>query len=99
MNKNRVVSKQSIAEHLWGDHYDMVDNYDTVYVHTMNLRKRSPPIPVPTILKPCMEWVINSCCHETAAPHYPRFLSATIIILLITGVGMYQLLQKRLPMK
>ncbi len=40
VNKNRVVSKQAIAEHLWGDHYDMVDNYDTVYVHTMNLRKK-----------------------------------------------------------
>ena len=40
VNKNRVVSKQSIAEHLWGDHYDMADNYDTVYVHTMNLRKK-----------------------------------------------------------
>lgn len=40
LNKNRVVSKQSIAEHLWGDHYDMADNYDTVYVHTMKLRKK-----------------------------------------------------------
>jgi DNA-binding response OmpR family regulator len=40
INKNRVVSKQSIAEHLWGDHFDMADNYDTVYVHTMNLRKK-----------------------------------------------------------
>ncbi|WP_273212562.1 response regulator transcription factor [Runella zeae] len=40
INKNRVVSKQSIAEHLWGDHYDSVDNFDTVYVHTMNLRKK-----------------------------------------------------------
>ena len=40
LNKNRVVSKQSIAEHLWGDHYDMADNFDTVYVHTMNLRKK-----------------------------------------------------------
>jgi DNA-binding response OmpR family regulator len=40
INRNRVVSRQSIAEHLWGDHYDMADNYDTVYVHTMNLRKK-----------------------------------------------------------
>lgn len=40
VNKNRVVSRQSISEHLWGDHYDMADNYDTVYVHTMNLRKK-----------------------------------------------------------
>jgi DNA-binding response OmpR family regulator len=40
LNKNRVVSKQSVAEHLWGDHYDLEDNYDAVYMHTMNLRKK-----------------------------------------------------------
>lgn len=40
INKNRVVSKQSVAEHLWGDHYDLEDNYDAVYMHTMNLRKK-----------------------------------------------------------
>lgn len=40
VNKNRVVSRQSIMEHLWGDHYDMAENYDIVYVHTMNLRKK-----------------------------------------------------------
>lgn len=40
INKNRVVSKSSIAEHLWGDHFDQSDNFDTVYVHMMNLRKK-----------------------------------------------------------
>jgi DNA-binding response OmpR family regulator len=40
INKNRVVSRQSIAEHLWGDHYDIADNYDTVYVHINTLRKK-----------------------------------------------------------
>ncbi len=40
INKNRVVSKQSIARHLWGDDYDTVDNYHTVYVHTRNLRNK-----------------------------------------------------------
>lgn len=40
INKNRVLSRQSIAEHLWGDHYDMADNFDTVYVHIMHLRKK-----------------------------------------------------------
>ena len=40
VNKNRVVSKPSIAEHLWGDHFDQSDNFDTVYVHLMNLRKK-----------------------------------------------------------
>ena len=40
INKNRVVSKLSVAEHLWGDHYDLEDNFDAVYMHTMNLRKK-----------------------------------------------------------
>jgi len=40
VNKNRVVSKPSIAEHLWGDFFDQADNFDTVYVHLMNLRKK-----------------------------------------------------------
>lgn len=40
LNKNRTVSKHAIAEHLWGDHYQIEDNYDTVYMHTMNLRKK-----------------------------------------------------------
>ncbi|WP_316817201.1 response regulator transcription factor [Pedobacter nyackensis] len=40
VNKNRVVSKSSLAEHLWGDHFDQNDNFDTVYVHMKNLRKK-----------------------------------------------------------
>lgn len=40
VNKNRVLSKASLAEHLWGDHFDQYDNFDTVYVHLMNLRKK-----------------------------------------------------------
>lgn len=40
INKNRVVSKASIVEHLWGDHFDQNDNFDTVYVHMKNLRKK-----------------------------------------------------------
>ncbi|WP_339656740.1 response regulator transcription factor [uncultured Maribacter sp.] len=39
-NKGRVLSKEIIAEHLWGDHSDMVDNYDFIYVHINNLRKK-----------------------------------------------------------
>lgn len=39
-NKNRVLSKGSIAEHLWGDFADQMDNYDFVYVHLRNLRKK-----------------------------------------------------------
>jgi len=39
-NKNRVVSKESIAEHLWGDYMDTADNFDFIYTHIKNLRKK-----------------------------------------------------------
>ncbi|MCB0649899.1 MAG: response regulator transcription factor [Saprospiraceae bacterium] len=40
MNKNRVLTKAAIAEHLWGDYMDLADNFDLVYTHVKNLRKR-----------------------------------------------------------
>jgi len=39
-NKNRVLTRQSIAEHLWGDYMDMADHFDFVYTHLNNLRKK-----------------------------------------------------------
>lgn len=39
-NVNRVLTKEAIAEHVWGDHYDMVDSFDFIYVHIRNLRKK-----------------------------------------------------------
>jgi len=39
-NKGRVISKESIAEHLWGDYIDMADSFDFVYTHVKNLRKK-----------------------------------------------------------
>lgn len=39
-NKNRVLSKQNIAEHLWGDYVDHLENLDFVYQHIKNLRKK-----------------------------------------------------------
>ena len=39
-NKNRVVTKESIAEHLWGDEMDMADSFDFIYSHIKNLRKK-----------------------------------------------------------
>lgn len=39
-NKNRVLTKESIAEHLWGDDMDLADNYDFIYTHIKNLRKK-----------------------------------------------------------
>ena len=37
-NKRRVISKNAIAEHLWGD--DMSGSYDFIYTHIKNLRKK-----------------------------------------------------------
>jgi DNA-binding response OmpR family regulator len=39
-NKNRLITKQSIAEHLWGDYVDLYDSFDFVYQHIKNLRKK-----------------------------------------------------------
>ncbi len=40
VNKNRLLTKQSIAEHLWGDYMDAADSFDFVYQHIKNLRKK-----------------------------------------------------------
>lgn len=40
VNKNRVLTRQSIAEHLWGDYMDMADRFDFVYTHLNHLRKK-----------------------------------------------------------
>jgi DNA-binding response OmpR family regulator len=39
-NKNKVINKGAIAEHLWGDSMDMADSYDFIYTHIKNLRKK-----------------------------------------------------------
>lgn len=39
-NKNRVISKSALAEHLSGDVADMFDNHDFVYAHIKNLKKK-----------------------------------------------------------
>lgn len=39
-NKNKVISRSAIAIHLWGDEMDMANNYDFVYTHIKNLRKK-----------------------------------------------------------
>jgi DNA-binding response OmpR family regulator len=39
-NKNRVLSKGAIAEHLSGDMADMLDNHDFVYAHIKNLKRK-----------------------------------------------------------
>lgn len=39
-NRNHVLSRQTIAEHLWGDYVDNLNNIDFVYQHIKNLRKK-----------------------------------------------------------
>ena len=39
-NKNRVISKDTIAEHLWGEDMEIADSLDFIYTHIKNLRKK-----------------------------------------------------------
>ncbi len=39
-NKNRMITKESIVEHLWGDDVILTDSFDFVYTHVKNLRKK-----------------------------------------------------------
>jgi DNA-binding response OmpR family regulator len=39
-NKNRVITKDSIVEHLWGDYMDDAPSFDFIYAHVKNLRKK-----------------------------------------------------------
>ncbi|HWK05268.1 MAG TPA: response regulator transcription factor [Puia sp.] len=39
-NKGRVVSKNAIAEHLWSDETGGAANYDFIYTHIKNLRRK-----------------------------------------------------------
>lgn len=39
-NRNKVISKSSMAEHLSGDMADMLDNHDFVYTHIKNLKAK-----------------------------------------------------------
>ena len=39
-NRDRVLGKNVIAQHLWGDYTDDLANFDFVYQHIKNLRKK-----------------------------------------------------------
>ena len=39
-NKDRIVSRSAMAEHLSGEMADMLDNYDFVYTHIKNLKAK-----------------------------------------------------------
>lgn len=50
-NKNRVVTKEAIVEHLWGDDIDMAGSYDFIYSHIKNLRKKLMQAGCPDYIK------------------------------------------------
>ncbi len=39
-NKNRVLTKESIGENVWGDYADTLSSFDFIYTHIKNLRKK-----------------------------------------------------------
>ncbi|WP_026969202.1 response regulator transcription factor [Algoriphagus terrigena] len=40
VNKNRLITKNALAEHVWGDAIDQADNFDFIYYQIKNLRKK-----------------------------------------------------------
>ncbi len=39
-NPNRLISKATLAESVWGDYIDQADNFDFIYSQVKNLRKK-----------------------------------------------------------
>lgn len=39
-NPNRVLTRESMAEHILGDNSDLMDSFDFIYSHVKNLRKK-----------------------------------------------------------
>lgn len=39
-NPGRVLTREGMAEHVWGDHMDLADSFDFIYSHIKNLRKK-----------------------------------------------------------
>ncbi len=49
-NKEKVLTKEGILEHIWGDDANTLDNFDFVYTHIKNLRKK-------LIAKKCRDYI------------------------------------------
>ncbi|MBD2756125.1 response regulator transcription factor [Spirosoma validum] len=50
-NKDRLLSKEVIAEHIWGDYMDDADSLDFLYTHIRNLRKKLMACGCPDYIK------------------------------------------------
>jgi len=40
VNANRIITKEALAEHIWGDNIDSADSFDFIYSQMKNLRKK-----------------------------------------------------------
>jgi len=40
VNRNKMITREAIAEHVWGDNISYADNFDFIYSHIKNLRKK-----------------------------------------------------------
>ncbi len=50
-NRGRVVTKNAIAEHLSGDDAEVFDNFDFIYAHVKNLKKKLSEVNCPDYIK------------------------------------------------
>ncbi len=50
-NPGRVLTREGMAEHVWGDHMDLADSFDFIYSHIKNLRKKIRDVGVPDPIK------------------------------------------------
>jgi DNA-binding response OmpR family regulator len=40
VNKNKVITREALAEHIWGDNISYADNFDFLYSQIKNIRKK-----------------------------------------------------------
>jgi DNA-binding response OmpR family regulator len=40
VNRDKLITRESIAEHVWGDNISYTDSFDFIYSHIKNLRKK-----------------------------------------------------------
>lgn len=50
-NRNRILSKNAIAEHLSGEFADVIDNFDFIYAHIKNLKSKLAACGVPACIQ------------------------------------------------
>ena len=93
-NKNKVISKGAIAEHLWGDNMDMADNYDFIYTHIKNLRKKLMQAGAQDYIKSVygMGYKFSDTSMKLFTRYFRINLLATLLIFLLASIAFYFLL-------